>query len=50
MDRIRAITSGPKHHLCGYYGVPPWDRAMRYHLEGSRQIDVAAVLAAVVQA
>jgi len=31
-SRIRALTSGPKHHFYGYYGVSPWDRAMRYHL------------------
>jgi hypothetical protein len=25
--RIRALTSGPKHHFFGYYGIPPWNRA-----------------------
>jgi len=25
--KIRALTSGPKHHFFGYYAVSPWNRA-----------------------
>jgi hypothetical protein len=25
--QVRALTSGPKHHFFGYYGIPPWNRA-----------------------
>lgn len=27
---VRAITTGPKHHFCGYYGIFPWDPTGRY--------------------
>lgn len=32
MSEIRALTSGPKHHLFGYYGVDAWDPSLRHHL------------------
>lgn len=32
MDRIRALTRGPKHHFFGYYGVSPWSPSRRRHL------------------
>ncbi len=25
--QIRTLTSGPKHHFFGYYGMPPWNRS-----------------------
>ncbi|MDX2149632.1 MAG: hypothetical protein SFV54_02780 [Bryobacteraceae bacterium] len=25
--RVRRLTSGPKHHFFGYYGIPPWNRS-----------------------
>jgi len=27
VGEVRAITSGPKHHFFGYYGISPWDGA-----------------------
>ena len=27
-----ALSSGPKHHFFGYYGVDVWDPSQRYHL------------------
>ncbi|MBI4889922.1 MAG: hypothetical protein HY821_04800 [Acidobacteria bacterium] len=27
--KIRPLTSGPKHHFFGYYGVAPWNRSGR---------------------
>ncbi len=27
-----ALSSGPKHHFFGYYGINPWDRSLRRHL------------------
>lgn len=24
---VRALTSGPRHHFFGYYGIPPWNRS-----------------------
>ncbi len=27
--RIEAITSGPKHHFFGYYGIPPWNGSQK---------------------
>ena len=24
---VRALTSGPKHHFFGYYGIPPWNKS-----------------------
>src|SRR5512147_2110335 len=24
---VRALTSGPKHHFFGYFGIPPWNRS-----------------------
>jgi hypothetical protein len=25
--RITTLTSGPKHHFFGYYGIPPWNKS-----------------------
>ena len=30
--RLRAVTSGPKHHFFGYYDKSPWDSTGRYML------------------
>ena len=27
-----ALSTGPKHHFFGYYGINPWSRSMQYHL------------------
>jgi hypothetical protein len=27
---VRALTSGPKHHFFGYYGICPWNHSGRY--------------------
>ncbi len=27
-----ALSTGPKHHFFGYYGINPWNRSMQYHL------------------
>ncbi|UCC99439.1 MAG: hypothetical protein JSW66_06055 [Phycisphaerales bacterium] len=27
--RVRALTSGPKHHFFGYYGICPWNQSGR---------------------
>jgi hypothetical protein len=27
--KIRTLTSGPKHHFFGYYGISPWNRSGR---------------------
>jgi len=27
---IRTLTSGPKHHFFGYYGICPWNKSGRY--------------------
>ena len=32
MVKITALSSGPKHHFFGYYGINPWDSSLRYHL------------------
>jgi hypothetical protein len=24
---IRALTSGPRHHFFGYYGITPWNQS-----------------------
>ncbi len=32
MGDFQALTSGPKHHFFGYYGVNVWNPTMRYHL------------------
>jgi hypothetical protein len=29
---IVSLTTGPKHHFYGYYGINPWDGTVRYHL------------------
>ena len=29
---IQKLSTLPKHHFFGYYGINPWDRTMRYHL------------------
>lgn len=28
--RTRTLTSGPKHHFFGYYGICPWNKSGRY--------------------
>jgi hypothetical protein len=28
--KVRALTSGPKHHFFGYYGICPWNKSGRY--------------------
>lgn len=30
--RIRTLTSGPKHHFFGYYGICPWNQSDKYLL------------------
>jgi len=32
MSNVTALSSGPKHHFFGYYGINAWDRSLRYHL------------------
>jgi len=32
MFQATALSTGPKHHFFGYYGINPWDRSLRYHL------------------
>jgi len=32
MFEIKVLSSGPKHHFFGYYGINPWDRSLRSHL------------------
>ena len=29
---VRTLTSGPKHHFFGYYGICPWNRSGKYLL------------------
>lgn len=29
---IQRLSFGAKHHFFGYYGINPWDSALRYHL------------------
>ena len=29
---IRRLSTSPKHHFFGYYGINPWDRTTTYHL------------------
>jgi len=29
---IKALSSGPKHHFFGYYGINPWDGSIKFHL------------------
>ncbi|MGH9833267.1 MAG: hypothetical protein ACREBD_14100 [Blastocatellia bacterium] len=28
--QVRTLTSGPKHHFFGYYGIPPWNKSQKY--------------------
>ena len=28
--KIKTLTSGPKHHFFGYYGIPPWNKSGKY--------------------
>ncbi|MBA3441574.1 MAG: hypothetical protein H0T92_17075 [Pyrinomonadaceae bacterium] len=28
--KVRTLTSGPKHHFFGYYGIPPWNKSGRH--------------------
>jgi len=28
--RIKCLTSGPKHHFFGYYGITPWNKSGKY--------------------
>jgi len=30
--KVRALTSGPKHHFFGYYGICPWNRSGKFLL------------------
>ncbi|MGB2806689.1 MAG: hypothetical protein WBC22_03035 [Sedimentisphaerales bacterium] len=30
--KIRTLTSGPKHHFFGYYGICPWNKSGKYVL------------------
>ena len=30
--QVRRLSAGPRHHFYGYYGINPWDRAIRGHL------------------
>jgi len=30
LHRIRVLTSGPKHHFFGYYGIPPTTRVSSF--------------------
>ena len=32
MITITRLSSPPKHHFYGYYGIEPWDPSRRYHL------------------
>lgn len=32
MFNVTALSSGPKHHFFGYYGINAWDKSLRYHL------------------
>ncbi len=32
MFNVIELSSSPKHHFFGYYGINPWDRSLRYHL------------------
>jgi hypothetical protein len=25
--QVRTLTTGPKHHFFGYYGIPPWNQS-----------------------
>ena len=29
---IKKLSTPPKHHFFGYYGINPWDKTTRYHL------------------
>ena len=29
---IERLSTSPKHHFFGYYGINPWDSTARYHL------------------
>jgi hypothetical protein len=29
---VTSLSSGPKNHFYGYYGINPWDPSVRYHL------------------
>jgi hypothetical protein len=38
--KIRTLTSGPKHHFFGYYGICPWNKSGKYVLSlESRFVD-----------
>lgn len=28
--QVRTLTTGPKHHFFGYYGIPPWNQSGKY--------------------
>ncbi|MBC8231936.1 hypothetical protein H8E77_20490 [bacterium] len=28
--KVQTLTSGPKHHFLGYYGMSPWNKSQRY--------------------
>jgi hypothetical protein len=28
--KVRVLTSGPKHHFFGYYGICPWNQSGKY--------------------
>ena len=32
MISITRLSSPPKHHFYGYYGIEAWDPSLRYHL------------------
>jgi hypothetical protein len=32
IQQITRVSSGPKHHFFGYYGINPWDRTGQLHL------------------
>ena len=32
MITITQLSSPPKHHFYGYYGIEAWDPSLRYHL------------------
>ena len=36
---IRMISSGPKHHFFGYYGVDAWDPSLSKHLALKTEFD-----------
>ena len=36
---IERLTSPPKHHFFGYYGINPWDKSGRYHLSLETDFD-----------